>query len=306
VSRSHPPTLLTLAERTLRRECGLSRGEGILIAVSGGPDSQALLHVLARLGPRLGLQIFAHGVDHGLRPEAGSELELARRLARSLGVPFTASRVELAPGGNLMARAREARYRALGQQAERRGAAFIATAHHADDRAETLLMRLLRGTSVAGLGVLPPRSGNRLRPFVRARRRDVLAHLGRHEVPYAVDPSNSDRRFLRVRVRLEVLPSLEELSPAIVDNLTALADEIALGPVPALSDAGGAPIALGRAQRRALRELAATRSRRARVLLPGGRQARFEAGRGLVVEPAAQSGRSAGAPKKSGRNSPGG
>lgn len=281
---SHPPTLLTLAERALRKECGVERGDSILIAVSGGPDSQALLHVLARLAPRHRLRLFAHGVDHGLRPEAASELDLAAELARSLDVPFSRSRVKVAAGGNLQARARAARYDALARARARTGAALLATAHHADDRAETLLMRLLRGAGARGLAVLPPRADERIRPLLRARRSDVIAHVSRHALPHALDPSNENRRFLRVRVRREVLPLLESLSPRVVDHLTALADELCEGPQPPLLIADGAPIPLGRAHLTAVRRLMERRSASDRVLLPGGRELRHDPERGLVLE----------------------
>jgi tRNA(Ile)-lysidine synthase len=102
-----------------------------------------------------------------------------------------------------------------------------ATGHHAEDRAETLLIRILRGTGPAGLGVLPPRAGNRIRPLYRARRADIDAHLRRHRIPFSLDPSNADPRFLRTRVRQEVLPLLESMSPRVVDHLCRLADDLA-------------------------------------------------------------------------------
>ena len=116
MARSHPPTLLTLVERSLREECGVVAGDSIVVGVSGGPDSQALLHVLALLRQKLGgFDVLAHGVDHGLRPEAPAELELAQSLSERLQVPFARTQVVVAPGANLQARAREARYAALWQ-----------------------------------------------------------------------------------------------------------------------------------------------------------------------------------------------
>ncbi len=185
----------------------------------------ALLHVLAGLRSRLGVGLFAHGVDHGLRPAAAAELDLVASFARDLDVPFTRSRVTLEPGGNLQARARAARWDALRTAASRASATAIATGHHADDRAETLLMRLLRGTTSKGLAVMPPIAGDRIRPLFRARRDDVLAHVARHDVPHAHDPSNLDPRFLRARVRQELMPALLRLSPRAVEHLCALADE---------------------------------------------------------------------------------
>ncbi len=283
MARSHPPTLLTHLRRTLRSECAIGRGERLLLAVSGGPDSQALLHALGTLRERLGLWLHARSVDHGLRPEAEAEIDHARTLAKSLGVPFSVGTLRVPAGGNLMARARDARYADLQAARRRLGAGYIVTAHHADDRAETVLLRLLRGTSVAGLAILPPVGDERLRPMIRARKSDVLAHLRRHRVSFADDPSNLDRRFLRVRVRHELMPLLSDLSPGIVDHLNSLADSAAADPLPALLDEAGIPLRLSRSHRHAIGLLLSRRSRRARVSLPGGRVARLGKA-GIVVE----------------------
>jgi tRNA(Ile)-lysidine synthase len=228
--RTHPPTLITLVRAALRDGDLVPRGARVLAAVSGGPDSTALLHVLALLRSRLAFGLFAHGVDHGLRREAAPELDLAEAFARSLDVPFTRTSVSVPPGGNVQARARAARWKALDAEAMRVGASRIATGHHADDRAETVIIRLLRGTRPHGLGVLPPRDGPRIRPLGRARRSDIGAHIARHHLPFALDPSNEDPRFLRSRVRKDVMPALERLSPRVVEHLCRLADELSTFP----------------------------------------------------------------------------
>lgn len=237
MARSHPPSLLTTARRTLLEECGELRSRTVLAAVSGGGDSQAMLSVLARLAPELGFSLMAHGVDHGLRPAAAAELDLAEALATKLAVPFTRTRLALARGGNLQARAREARYAALREVAAP-SSALIATAHHADDRAETVLMRLLRGAGPRGLAVLAPRAHDVIRPLLRAEKRDVLLHLQRHCLDFAEDPSNLDAAFLRVRVRTEAMPLLRHLSPQIVRHLNALADALNEPNATALPDLG--------------------------------------------------------------------
>lgn len=274
--RSHPPTVLKLVERTLRTECALPRGARILLGVSGGGDSQALLHVLARLRERLDFELFAHGVDHGLREEAALELDLAEALARAQAVPFQRSRVAVSAGGNLMARARAARYQELRRARAAAGADLLATAHHADDRAETVLLRLLRGSGPRGLAVLPARSGELVRPMIRARRTDVQAHLGRHSIRFASDPSNRDPRFARTRVRHELLPLMESLSPRVVEHLNALADQLAQDSPPELLGPDGAPVPLGRAQARAFVRLLEEPDAHAQIWLSGGRAIRLD------------------------------
>ena len=169
-----------------------------------------------------------------LGPAGGA---LAEALARKLGVPFARSVLRLEPGSNLQARAREARYAALRSAAAPAGA-LIATAHHADDRAETVLLRLLRGAGPRGLAVLAPRAQDVVRPLIRATKRDVLLHLERHCLDFAEDPSNQNAAFLRVRVRSEALPLLTELSPQVVRHLNALADALSDLREAALPDLG--------------------------------------------------------------------
>jgi tRNA(Ile)-lysidine synthase len=296
VRRSHPPSLLRLVERLVRDERLFARDDVVLCACSGGPDSTALLHALARLRENVGHTLVAHGVDHGLREEAAAELALAARLAETLGVPFAVTRLQVPEGANLQARARAARYEALARAAEAAGARAIATGHTADDRAETVLLRLLRGAGPRGLAVLPPRAPvpgpsysesaararglELVRPLLRARRADVLAHLERHELPFARDPSNADARFLRVRVRHELVPLLEDLSPRVVEHLAALADMLA---APAVDDTLDG---LGRAQRLAVERARRLGRRSVRLRLPGGREveATFPDGRIVLIE----------------------
>jgi tRNA(Ile)-lysidine synthase len=220
-----------------------------------------MLHVLASLREACGLRVTAAGVDHGLRDDAAAELELARKVASTCDVPFEVTHVEVAPGANLMARARAARYAALRSAKARAGASLIATGHTADDRAETVILRILRGAGPRGLAVLPPLSGDLVRPLIRAGRADVEKHLARHGVVAASDPSNLDARFLRVRVRREVMPLLASLSPGIVGSLTGLADALA-----SVHDANDPLGSLGRRQRDEVRAaLAAGRAARIRV-----------------------------------------
>jgi len=265
---SHPPTLLTIARRTIEKEALLQPGDAVLLAVSGGRDSMALLHVMSILARRAKYRLLAFGVDHGLRPEAARELDLAASLARSLDITFERTAVQLTPGGNLQARAREARYRALEDAASAFGASVIATAHHADDRAETFLLRLLQGSRPAGLAVLPPKADKRIRPLIRAKRETIDAHVTRHGISYANDPSNENRRFARARLRQEIVPLLRTINPKIVQYICDLADE--LGPWHEAATGRGNAYPLPRATQLALNELRRTQSKATRIQLPGG------------------------------------
>lgn len=262
-SRSHPPSLTRRVERCLQ---GLSiewRHAQLFVAVSGGPDSMALLEVLARLRERLGFELSAISLNHGLRAESAQEVELVGGFCHEKRVTFFSETLELVDGGNLQERAREARYRALWKIAQAKGGseAYLATAHHKDDRAETVLMRILRGASLEGLSVLPPQSGRLLRPMIRASRWDVEQHVERHGIPFVTDPSNEKSRFLRVRVRRELLPLLRELGPGIAENLEQLADE-----AEQLDDALG----LNREQRQQLRHALRNSASAVDLPLPGG------------------------------------
>jgi tRNA(Ile)-lysidine synthase len=267
---SHPPALLRRTARTLREETPLERGDRVICAVSGGGDSIAMLHVLARLAPELRIELFAHGVDHGLRPEAGAELDLAERLAQELGVPFARTALGLADGGNLQARAREARYAALDAAREIVGARWVATAHHADDRAETVVMRVLRGTSPRGLAVLPAAAEHRLRPLIRSPKSAITQHLSRHDLRFASDPSNQNPRFLRTRIRHELMPLLEDLAPGAAARLNLLADEWAEAQPLVVTDAQGRELPLRRSQAAQIRRSYKMRHAATRIWLAGG------------------------------------
>lgn len=263
MSRSHPPSLLRHVRTTLTRECEVKPGDTIAVAVSGGPDSLALLHCLFLLREELGLGLAGLSIDHGLRPESVQEVELVEGFCQAAGIPFWSCRLLLKDGPNLQARARDARYRALWQLIDDHlnGDALLATAHHKEDRAETILMRILRGTSLEGLSVLPPRIERLIRPMIRAGRADVMAHVERHELSPCQDPSNRDPRFLRVQTREELLPLMERLGPGVVDHLVELADEASLLPE---------PLGFNREQRQQIRQALRDPAVGLDLKLPGG------------------------------------
>ncbi len=203
-----PVLLADLIRPTLRRHAMLAGGERVLIAVSGGADSVALLAALVAIAPSLRLELHVLHVDHQLRPESSRDAGFVMDFAQRLGVPAEVARVRVAPGGSLEASARAARHGALEAAAARVGATHIALGHTADDQAETVLMRLLEGAGVRGLAAIPPVRGRIIRPLIETRRRDVEAALHAGGLDWVEDETNRDLKFLRNRVRHELLPLL--------------------------------------------------------------------------------------------------
>jgi tRNA(Ile)-lysidine synthase len=228
-----------LARDTIRRHAMLAGGEAVLVAVSGGADSVALLHVLATLTPSLSLRLSVAHVDHQLRPESPQDAEFVRALAGRLGLPIDVVAVDVPRRGSVEAGAREARYGALEATATRAGADRIAVGHTADDQAETVMMRLFAGAGPRGLAGIPPIRGRIIRPLIAARRADVVAELERVGLRWIEDPSNRDGRFFRNQIRHAILPLVSKYNPGIVAalNRTAALARQTLGTVERLAAA---------------------------------------------------------------------
>lgn len=207
-----------------------------VVAVSGGPDSVALARLVVELGQRgqaAGVTL-AH-LNHQLRgEESDADRSFVEELGQRLGVPVRTQAIDVRAvaqqsGENLEDAARRLRYDWLAQLAREVGAGWVATGHTADDQAETVLHRLLRGAGLQGLGGMPPRrtlaSGvDLLRPLLAVRRQEVLALLEETGQSFRADSSNLDRRFTRNRIRHELLPRLvDSFNPAIVEILNRLA-----------------------------------------------------------------------------------
>lgn len=230
----HPLEKETLA--VVRAEGLVASGEAVVAGVSGGPDSMALLHVFAALAPILGIKIIAVYVNHQLRPvEAENEGCLVEQQARSLGASFATCRIDVK--GETEKRkisiehaARELRYDFFVRVAEKFLAEKIAVAHTADDQAEEVLLRLIRGTGRTGLsGMKMMRDGRIIRPFLTTAKEQLLAYLDERHIPFLTDSSNLERQYLRNRVRLDLIPYLRGFNPNISETLrqtaTVLQDE---------------------------------------------------------------------------------
>lgn len=242
---THPPQtaphyhpLVKRVARGLRRRCRVPAGAHVLVAVSGGADSVALLRALALLAPRrkFGLTLAVAHVNHHLRGEQSDADSLfVQTLANQLHLPCYTTGIRPADApGNLEANARRQRYAALGQLARQCGTPYIATAHHADDQLETLLMRFLRGSSVRGLRGIAPRRRLRndhsslkltvVRPMLTAGHEDARAFLQSLGQRWREDATNHDDAFLRNRLRHEVVPLLKAIRKDAADRAVKLAD----------------------------------------------------------------------------------
>ena len=211
--------------KTIERYTLLKREEKVLVGFSGGADSLCLTHILHTLSEKGGFPLRLHlcHVNHRLRPESDRDEEFCRNLARDLEIPIKVKHLDLTrkrgtPASGTEERARAARYSALLCAADEVGAKKVAVAHTRDDQAETVLMRLLRGTGLRGLaGILPlrrisPESEVLLvRPLIEITRAEVLRYLTAKNLNWVEDATNRDTNFLRNRIRQEILPQIEKI-----------------------------------------------------------------------------------------------
>ncbi len=226
VGGSNPPSTTNTSPDALAasvlegaRRCEIPDDAALVLAVSGGADSMALLHGAVTL--RRWRLTVAH-LDHGLRPDSADDAAFVADAASLLGVAVKVRRADVAAlarerGLSMEEAGREARYRFLQEIAGDEG--LIATAHTLDDSAETVLLNLLRGSGLGGVAGIPIRRGQVVRPLLHARRADLRRHLDEARLPYREDPSNRDPAYLRNRIRAEVLPLLDDLRPGATERI---------------------------------------------------------------------------------------
>ncbi len=196
----------------------LGKGDALLCAVSGGADSMALLHAALAVWPPRGVRVAAAHFRHGIRPEDEEDAQLVRGYCAERGVPLyeggaDVPRLAAQDRVGLETAARDARYAFLDGAIRASGASLCATAHHADDQAETVLMHLMRGAGTLGAAGIPGRRGPYVRPFLQLRRAELQAYCGRNAVPWAHDSTNDEPDNPRNALRLQVLPLMEAIRP---------------------------------------------------------------------------------------------
>ena len=222
--------MLNKLQAFIRQYALVQSGDCVICAVSGGADSMALLWAMYLLKEKLQITLSAAHFNHGLRQqESDRDEEFVREFCRRYEIPLFCERGQVVAGKKgLEAAARDARYAFLNTLPGK-----IATAHTANDNAETVLMHMVRGTGLKGLGGIAPACGRLIRPMLSVTRQDVLAFLEEYHVRFVQDSSNDTDLFLRNRLRHHVMPLLEQENPCLAENLSAMAlglreDEAAL------------------------------------------------------------------------------
>jgi len=224
-------SLIQSVEKTILEFSMLQQRDKVLVAVSGGPDSVALVHVLLAIQKTFDLQLGVAHLDHGYRPSAAAEdARFVSALCQKLGLPSHVTKTDIQDlhqrqGGSLEALGRKARYDFFSRIAQKFGYNKIALGHHADDNAELVLMNLFRGSGPLGLSGMPPVRNNRyIRPLIEQTREGIMAFLQQNQIAFVLDVTNSDLRFLRNRIRHELMPDLiHNYNPNLVDTLNRTA-----------------------------------------------------------------------------------
>ncbi len=228
IKRKKKQNLRRIVESFNQEAALFDKGARILIGVSGGPDSMALLSLLSELRPKWNLDLTVLYCHHGLRAAADEEEAFVRSWAEKWSCIFFSRKLPVREyqrksGRSLQEAARELRYQASEDFVKKKNIDRVALAHTANDQAEEVLIGLVRGAGLGGLAGIPAKRGQVIRPLIRTYRQEILDYLAIKEIPYKEDLSNRDFRYLRARVRHHLLPELGKYSPNIVAQLNQTA-----------------------------------------------------------------------------------
>ncbi len=226
-------TFLKRVHDTIKHYDMLKKGDKVLVAVSGGPDSVCLLDALLNLKKKLGIELVVANMDHGIRGiESRGDSDFVRDLAKKTNLKFIHKRIALKGTKrsklSLEERAREKRYTFLKDAAKKNSCNIIATGHTLDDQAETVLMRIISGTSFFSIAGIPPARNDGkvkiIRPLIRTSKDDILKYLKKEKLTFVKDKTNRDTNILRNAVRLKMIPFLEGYNPRLKRVLVNFAD----------------------------------------------------------------------------------
>ncbi|MFH0905415.1 MAG: tRNA lysidine(34) synthetase TilS [bacterium] len=197
---------------------GIGRGDRLLVAVSGGPDSMALLDILGSLADEMELELTTAHIDHGLRKRSGADAKLVHDYCRAHAIDYVLERVDVKGelnrrGGGVEEVARELRYAALRRIAKGLQADWIITAHHRDDQIETIVFNFLRGSGIRGLGGMREANEGILRPLLGVSKEELLRFAQRRRIKFGIDVTNTDTNLTRNRIRHKLMPVLRRFNP---------------------------------------------------------------------------------------------
>jgi len=219
--------ILKKVQKTIEKYSMLSKGDRVLIGVSGGPDSMALLHILNKLQKEYNLELFVAHLNHGLRgSESDRDEKFVKEACKKMGINFFSKKISPrdlhASGVSLEESARKVRYEYFEELAKKLNCNRIALGHTSDDQAETVLMRFIRGSGLKGLGGIPPtrKNGLIIRPLIETWRKEIEEFLSSEGIQFVVDSTNQSEDFLRNRYRHKLIPFIEkEFNPGIKKTL---------------------------------------------------------------------------------------
>jgi tRNA(Ile)-lysidine synthase len=227
-------SLLVKIEQTNRRHRLFSAGDKILVALSGGPDSVALFHLLCVLAPKYNLTIAAAHIDHGLRISSNADRQFCRMLCKAYGVKFHAKKINIASyskkhGLGIEEAGRNIRYAYFEDLCREHGYNKIATGHTADDSAETFLFNLVRGADLGGLSGIMPKRHNIIRPLIEIEKTELLNFLKTNGLSFRIDKSNLSGKYSRNVIRHELIPLLKKLNPQALKHVATAAEKVRSG-----------------------------------------------------------------------------
>ena len=212
----------TLVENKL-----ISKGDTVIVGASGGPDSQFMIYILDKFRKEMDFEMVLAHLNHLHRDQADKDQELVRMTAEKLGLDFFSrarSMDDLAKEHKISPEdaGRRLRYEFFNDLAKKYPSSKIAVAHNKDDQAETVLMRIIRGTGLDGLRAMDYRTENIIRPILGIKKKEILEYLDKNNIPYAIDHTNFENDYTRNKIRLDIIPILEDINPNVIDSVFSL------------------------------------------------------------------------------------